>query len=185
MHVFDGKTEFHFFIFLFSGIAIVVFSPRKQTAECATKLTDEESELRAEFTGAITPVIVSGQTFPHQASFLSRYFFTQNFFHPNFFFIQNFFHPNFFFIQNFFSPKFFFHPKFFSTQNFFSPPKKISPLSLFYVFLDVLCHPECSKKFSPKIFLGEARRDTMLPSISSFISLSSGIALLLQSFPHV
>ncbi len=39
---------------------------------------------------------------------------------------------------------------------------------MFYVFLDVLCHPECSKKCLPKIFLGEARRDTMLPSISSF-----------------
>ncbi len=46
--------------------------------------------------------------------------------------------------------------------------KKIFPLSLFYAFLDVLCHPECSKKFLPKIFLGEARHDTMLQSISSF-----------------
>ena len=24
--------------------------------------------------------------------------------------------------------------------------------SIFYTFLDVLCHPECSKKFSPKMF---------------------------------
>ncbi len=39
-------------------------------------------------------------------------------------------------------PKIFFHPKFFFTQNF----------------------------FSPKIFLGEARRNTMLPSISSLVS---------------
>ncbi len=31
--------------------------------------------------------------------------------------------------------------------------------------------PECSKKFSPKIFLGEARHDTMPPSISSFRTL--------------
>ncbi len=55
------------------------------------------------------------------------------------------------------------------SQDFTS--KKIFPLSLFYAFLDVLCYPECLKKFSPKIFLGEARRDTMLPSISSFFNL--------------
>ncbi len=90
---------------------------------------------------------------------------------------------NFFFTQNFFSSKIFFYPKFFFTQNFFHlifffiqifffNSKKIIPLSLFYAFLDVLCHLECSKKFSPKIFLGEARRDTMLPSISSFLSIS-------------
>ncbi len=60
-------------------------------------------------------------------------------------------------------------------QNVFFTSKKKFPLSLFfYAFLDVSYHPECSKKFSPqiffssKIFLGEARRDTMLPSISSF-----------------
>ena len=50
--------------------------------------------------------------------------------------------------------------------------KKIFPLSL--TFLDFSWHPKCSKKFtpnffSPKIFLqwavGEASRDTMLPSI--------------------
>ena len=42
----------------------------------------------------------------------------------------------------------------------------------FYAFLDVLCHPECSKNFSLQFFFtqfisGEVRRDTMLPSISS------------------
>ena len=72
------------------------------------------------------------------------------------FHFQNFF----FFTQNFF------HPKFFFTS------KKIFPLSIFYAFLDILCCPECSKKFSPKFFLGEARRDTMLPSTSSFTSWS-------------
>ncbi len=73
-----------------------------------------------------------------------------------------FFHKIKIFFQNFFPPKIFFHPKFFFTS------KKIFPLSIFYAFLDVLCHPECSKFFLPKIFLGEARHDTMLPSISSF-----------------
>ncbi len=45
--------------------------------------------------------------------------------------------------------------------------------------LDVLCHPECSKKISPQIFChpkffsrGEARRDTMLPSILVFPTIS-------------
>ena len=33
-------------------------------------------------------------------------------------------------------------PPFFTSKKFF-------PVSLFYAFLDVLCHPECSKKFSP------------------------------------
>ena len=58
---------------------------------------------------------------------------------------------------------------FFLFQNFFPPPKKFSHFHFFYAFLDVLCYPECSKNFSPKIFLGEARRDTMLLSISSFL----------------
>ena len=51
-----------------------------------------------------------------------------------------------FFFQNFFSPKIIFTSKF------------CFPVSLFYAFLGVLCHPECSKKFSSKIFLD----DTML-----------------------
>ncbi len=68
-------------------------------------------------------------------------------------------------ISNFhFWKKKIFLPKFFFTS------KKIFPFSLFYKFLDVLCQPECSRNFLPKIFLGEARRDTMLPSISSFLT---------------
>ncbi len=73
---------------------------------------------------------------------------------------------------------FFFFSKFFFAQNFFSPLKTIFPLSIFYAFLDVLCHPECSKNFSPKIFLGEARCHTMLPSISSFHSKSRTVKIL-------
>ena len=79
----------------------------------------------------------------------------------------------------FFYPKFFFHPKLFFIQNcfssqfFFLPLKKFSHFHFFNAFLDVLCYPECSKNFSPKIFLGEARHDTMLPSISSFHNLIS------------
>ncbi len=57
----------------------------------------------------------------------------------------------------------FFSPNFFTSIFFLS-------LSLFYAFLHVLCHPECS--FSPQTVLqwavGEARHNTMLPSISSF-----------------
>ena len=66
--------------------------------------------------------------------------------------------------QNFFHLKILFHLQ------------KVFPLSLFCTFLGVSCHPQCSKKkitqnfFSLKIFLGEARHDTMLPSISSFLS---------------
>ena len=100
----------------------------------------------------------------------SKFFFTQKFFFsPQIFFYPNFFffHPKMFFIQIFFSPKIFFDPNFFPSKFFFTFKKNFQ-LSLFYVFLDVLCHPECSKKFSPQMFLGEARRDTMLPSISSF-----------------
>ncbi len=44
----------------------------------------------------------------------------------------------------------FFHPKFFFTS------KKIFPLSLFYAFLDISCHPKYTKKnpkTSPQIFL--------------------------------
>ncbi len=37
-------------------------------------------------------------------------------------------------------------------QNFFFTSKKIFPLSIFYAFLDVFCHPECSKNFLPKMF---------------------------------
>ncbi len=65
--------------------------------------------------------------------------------------------------------------EFFFFQNFFFTSKKIFPLSIFYTFLDVLYHPECSKKFSPKIFLGEAKRDTMLPSISSLLLQTENI----------
>ena len=46
---------------------------------------------------------------------------------------------------------FFFHPNFFFIQFFFFTSKKFSH-SLFYAFLDVFCQPECSKKFSPKMF---------------------------------
>ena len=62
--------------------------------------------------------------------------------------------------------------------NFFFTYKKIFPLSLFYAFLDISCHPECSKNFHPKFlfpqnfsaisYMGEARRDSMLPSILVF-----------------
>ncbi len=41
------------------------------------------------------------------------------------------------------------------SPNFFSPPKKIFSLSLFYAFLAVLCHPECSIFFHPKFFSNE------------------------------
>ena len=67
--------------------------------------------------------------------------------------------------KNFFFSQFFFF--FFQPKNFFHLQKMFLP-SLFYIFLDALCHPECSKKISPQNFLqwavGEARRDTMLPS---------------------
>ncbi len=84
----------------------------------------------------------------------------------------------FFYFQNFFSPKIFYLQKSF-------------PLSIFYAFLDVLCHPECSKKFSPqicfslKIFLDEARHDTMLPSISSLRSTCPSAHLKIPSTPLI
>ena len=43
-------------------------------------------------------------------------------------------------------------PIFFIPIFFFSPPKNFFLLSLFYAFLDILCHPECSKNFHPKFF---------------------------------
>ena len=45
------------------------------------------------------------------------------------------------------------------------PPYPTFSLSLFYAFLDVSCSPECSNS------VGEARRDTMLPSILVFVFL--------------
>ncbi len=56
----------------------------------------------------------------------------------------------------------FFFQMFFFTQNIFSPPKKFFSLSLFYAFLDVSCHPECSNS------VGEVGRETMPPSILVF-----------------
>ena len=44
----------------------------------------------------------------------------------------------------------------FILKNFFFTSKTIFPRSLFYAFLDVSCHPECSKNtFHPKIFFNE------------------------------
>ncbi len=52
---------------------------------------------------------------------------------------------------------------------FFSPPKKFFPLSLFMHFWMFYAILSAQKIFHPKLF-GEARRDTMLPSISSLNS---------------
>ena len=58
-----------------------------------------------------------------------------------------------------FFSKLFFHPI------FFSPPKFFFSFSFFCASLGVSCYPECSNS------VGEARRDTMLPSISSFFQI--------------
>ncbi len=71
-------------------------------------------------------------------------------------FFLNFFSPNFFFTQIFFSSKIFFLPKiFFHLQKHF-PTFNFLYISGCFMLSWVL------KKISPKIFLGEARRDTML-----------------------
>ena len=51
----------------------------------------------------------------------------------------------------FFLFKIFFHSKFFLSKIFFTSTK-IFPLSLFYTFLDVSCHPDCLKRFLPQMF---------------------------------
>ena len=71
--------------------------------------------------------------------------------------LSNFCFWNFFF---FVSKYFFFHPKFFFTSKDF----------LTFTFLDVLCHPECSKNFHPKFVWVKQGTTQCLPSISRFSS---------------
>ncbi len=59
--------------------------------------------------------------------------------------------------------------QFFFSSNFFSPPKNF-PTFISACFMPSWVFKKCSPQifFPSKIFLGEARSDTMLPSISSF-----------------